>query len=233
MPDGPRAVLFDCDGILADSEPLHLRAFQEVLAPLGIMLTQEVYVADYLGYDDRGVFTEALRVAGHAASAADIGALMRRKAIGFRRLLDDELRIYPGVATFVSRCAGLPLAVVSGALREEVEIILRRAGIRDAFTAIVAAEDVTEGKPDPEGYLHALGLLRESAGPLDAAECLVVEDSLAGLEAARRAGMRRLAITNSARAEDLHGAADLVLSTLEGVSLEQLRRLFAAPPAGA
>jgi beta-phosphoglucomutase len=222
----PRAVLFDCDGVLVDSEPLHLRAFQHVLAPLGITLTPEEYVADYLGFDDRGVFTEALRAAGHPASAADVEVLMRRKAAEFRRILESGVRVYPGVAAFVTACAALPLAVVSGALREEIEIVLQRAGIRTAFTAIVAAEDVVEGKPDPEGYLRGLAALRQAAGPIEAAECLVVEDSLAGLEAARRAGMRRLAVTNSYRAHDLRDASDLVVSTLEGLTLAAVRALF-------
>jgi HAD superfamily hydrolase (TIGR01509 family) len=225
---GPHAVLFDCDGVLADSEPSHLRAFQQVLAPLGIMLTPEAYVADYLGFDDRGVFTEALRAAGREASVADVEALMRRKAVGFRQILESEVRIYPGVAAFVSACAGLPLAVVSGALREEIEIILQRAGIRAAFTTIVAAEDVVEGKPNPEGNLRGLAALSAAAGPIEAAECLVVEDSLAGLEAARRAGMRRLAVTNSYGFDDLREASDLVVSTLEGLTLASVRPLFSA-----
>jgi len=233
--DGPRAVLFDCDGILADSEPLHLRAFQDVLQPLGIVLTREDYVADYLGFDDRGVFTEAMRVARRPASDAEIRALMREKAVAFRRILERDVPIYPGVVSFVGACAGLPLGVVSGALREEVEIILRRAGIRDAFRVIVAAEDVAEGKPDPEGYLRALAALqpRSTQGAESAvilpAECLVVEDSLAGLEAGRRAGMRRLAVTNSYPADQLRAAADHVVATLEGLTLAQLRSMFARP----
>ncbi len=226
MTDGPRAVLFDCDGILADSEPLHLHAFQTILAPLGITLTREAYVADYLGFDDRGVFVEVLRAAGRSPSDGEIRALMRRKAVAFRRILERDVPIYPGVAAFVALCAGLPLAVVSGALREEIGIILRHAGIAAAFTAIVAAEDVAEGKPDPEGYLRALTALRAAAGPIAASECLVVEDSLAGLEAARRAGMRRLAVTNSYPAHELRAAADLVVSTLEGLTLARLRPLF-------
>jgi HAD superfamily hydrolase (TIGR01509 family) len=225
--DGPRAVLFDCDGILADSEPLHLRAFQDVLGPLGITLTPEDYLADYLGFDDRGVFTEAMQVAGRRASDAEIHDLMRRKAGAFRRILERDVPIYPGVASFVGACAGLPLAVVSGALREEVAIILRHAGIEGAFTTIVAAEDVQAGKPDPEGYLQALAALQTGRAPIAPAECLVVEDSFAGLEAARRAGMRRLAVTNSYPADQLRAASDLVVASLEGLTLARLRPLFA------
>lgn len=226
MSPGPRAVLFDCDGVIADSEPLHLRAFQDVLGPLGITITPAEYAARYLGFDDRGVFTEALRAHGRPAIAGTIAALMEDKAERFRRVLEAAARIYPGVVSLVRALAGLPLAVVSGALREEIEIILRQAGIRDAFTAIVAAEDVRAGKPDPEGFLRGLAALRNVAGTLAPDECLVVEDSLAGLEAARAAGMRCLAVTNSYAASELHPLADLVVTTLDGLDLGSVRRLF-------
>jgi beta-phosphoglucomutase len=227
MADGPRAVLFDCDGVIADSEPLHLRAFQEVLAPLGITITPEEYVARYLGFDDRGVFIEVLRSHQRALDLETVAVLMARKAERFRRILEREARIYPGVATFVRSLAGLPLAVVSGALREEIELILTYAGIRDAFTAIVAAEDVRAGKPDPEGFLRALEALGGAERAIAPESCLVVEDSLAGLEAARRAGMRRLAVSNSYTAAQLRDAADLVVPTLEGLGAAHVRPIFA------
>jgi len=207
--NGPRAVLFDCDGVIADSEPLHLRAFRDVLAPLGITITDEEYTDRYLGRDDREL----------------VATLIAAKARGFRRVLETETRIYPGVVDFIRALAGVPLAVVSGALRNEVEIILRCAGVREAFAAIVGAEDVPAGKPDPEGFLRALGVL----GGSDAIEprtCLVVEDSLAGLEAATRAGMRRLAVTNSYPASQLRPLADLVVPSLAGLTLARVRQLF-------
>jgi beta-phosphoglucomutase len=227
MDGGPQAVLFDCDGVIADSEPLHLRVFQEVLAPLGIAITPDEYATRYLGLDDRGVFTEALHAHGRPADETVVGALVRRKAARFRGVLESEMRIYPGVVGFVRALAGVPLAVVSGALRAEVEIILRHAGIRDAFAVIVAAEDVDAGKPDPEGFVRALQRLRLPRGAIAPAQCLVVEDSLAGLEAARRAGMRRLAVTNSYPAVELRDAADLVVPSLEGLTLAAARAIFA------
>ena len=226
MAVGPRAVLFDCDGVIADSEPLHLRAFQEVLAPLEITITPEEYLARYLGLDDRGVFTEALRRHGKPHGRATVDALIATKAAGFRRVLEADARIYPGVTELVHAFAGLPLAVVSGALREEIEIILRHAGLRDAFAVIVAAEDVREGKPDPEGFLRALDALGRIGQTIAPAECLVIEDSLAGLEAATRAGMRRLSVTNSYPAAELRGLADLVLPTLAGLTVARVRALF-------
>jgi HAD superfamily hydrolase (TIGR01509 family) len=225
MMSGPRAVLFDCDGIIADSEPLHLSAFQEVLAPLGITITPADYIARYLGFDDRGVFTEALRAHGRKPTAGEVAALIAEKARRFRAVLERETHIYPGVTALVRALAGVPLAVVSGALREEIEIILARAGIRDAFATVVAAEDVRVGKPDPEGFLRAFATLAAGLSDISPAQCLVIEDSIAGLEAARRAGMRCLAVTNSYPAAQLRDA-DLVVPTLEGITVGRLRQLF-------
>jgi beta-phosphoglucomutase len=225
MTSGPRAVLFDCDGVIADSEPLHLRAFQEVLAPLGITITPAEYVARYLGFDDRGVFTEVLRTHGRHPSAGDVAALIAQKARGFRTVLERETHVYPGVRALVRALAGVPLAVVSGALRDEIEIILANAGVRDAFVTIVAAEDVRAGKPDPEGFLHAFETLASHISDVMPEQCLVIEDSIAGVEAARRAGMRCLAVTNSYPAAELRDA-DLVVGTLEGITLERLQQLF-------
>jgi len=222
---GPRAVIFDCDGVIADSEPLHLRVFQAVLAPRGITITRAEYVERYLGLDDRGVFTEVLRAHGGTRTADEIAALIAEKARRFRSVLEAEVRIYPGVTAFVRSLAGVPLAVASGALREEVELILARAGIREAFAVVVAAEDVAAGKPDPEGFLRALAALEGKAGAIAPDACLVVEDSTAGVEAAHRAGMRCLAVTNSYTAAQLAAAA-LVVPTLEGMTLERIRALF-------
>lgn len=222
---GPRAVIFDCDGVIADSEPLHLRVFREVLAPLDITIDDAEYSARYLGLDDRGVFTEVLRAHGRAPTPADVAALVADKARRFLSVLEAEVRIYPGVRAFVERLAGLPLAVVSGALRTEVELILARAGIGSAFALIVAAEDVRAGKPDPEGFLAALTGLRRLDAALEATACVAVEDSIAGVDAACRAGMRCLAVTNSYSAAELRGA-DRVVGTLEGLTLDDVRRLF-------
>jgi HAD superfamily hydrolase (TIGR01509 family) len=225
MSTGPHAVIFDCDGVLADTEPLHLWAFREVLAPLGLTIGDAEYSERYLGFDDRGFFDAILRARGRAVAPAEIARLIAEKARRLRSVLEAETRVYPGVVDFVRSLKGIPLAVASGALRAEVEIVLGCAGIGDAFAAVVAAEDVRAGKPDPEGFLLALAALDGGAGVLTPNGCLVVEDSHAGVEAARRAGMRCLAVTNSHPAVAL-GAADLVVPTLEGLTLARVRSLF-------
>ena len=226
MSRGPRALVFDFDGVIADDEPLHLAAFQRTLAGEGITLTPEAYYARYLGFDDHDAVVEALRDAGRPVTPDRVQALMAAKAGHFLDLVRDGVRIFPGVPELVRAAAGrVPLAIASGALRREIALILAQAGLTRAFTAIVSAEDVEEGKPSPAAFLAALERLRETVPDLAAAHCLVVEDSRAGVEAARRAGMRCLAVTNSYPAEAL-ADADLVVTSLDEVTWERLESII-------
>src|SRR5256885_1294082 len=161
MPRGPRALIFDFDGVIVDDEPLHLAAFQEALAAEGITLSREAYYARYLGFDDHDAVVEALREAGRPAPPERVRALMAAKADRFLGLVRAGTPIFPGVPTFVRAAAArVPLAVASGALRHEIELILAQAGLADCFAAIVSAEEVSAGKPSPEGFLRALERLR-------------------------------------------------------------------------
>src|SRR2546426_4852097 len=226
MPRGPRALIFDFDGVIVDDEPLHLAAFQEALAAEGITLTREAYYARYLGFDDHDAIVEALREAGRPVTPERAEALMAAKAGHFLDLVRDGVRIFPGVPEFVRAAAArVPLAIASGALRREIELILAHAGLTAAFTAIVSAEDVEEGKPSPEVFRCALGRLRDRVTDLAPEHCLVIEDSRPGVEAARRAGMRCLAVTNSYSATEL-ADADLVVQSLAGIEWERLEALF-------
>jgi len=222
MPAAPRALIFDCDGVIADDEPLHLAAFQRALAPAGITIVRDAYYARYLGLNDREAVHLAFADAGIAASAEQIAAAVGAKANLFLDLVRAGTPIFPGVVPFVRAAAArVPLAVASGALRREIDLILAQAGIAECFTTIVSSEDVREGKPSPEGFLLALARLRGSGSELRASDCVVVEDSQPGVEAARRAGMRCLAVTNSHPREAL-AEADLVVSSLTGVDWASL-----------
>ena len=226
MPRGPRALIFDFDGVIADDEPLHLAAFQQALAAEGITLTREAYYARYLGFDDHDAMVEALREAGRPAPAERVQALMAAKAERFLALVRGGAPIFPGVPAFVRGAAArVPLAIASGALRHEIERILAQVGLADCFAAIVSAEDVRAGKPSPEGFLGALDRLRVRLPGLAPGECLVIEDSQPGVEGARRAGMRCLAVTNSYPAEAL-GGADLIVRSLEEAGWDRLAALF-------
>lgn len=221
-----RAIIFDFDGVVADNEPIHCTLFQRVLGELGVFLSREEYYAEYLGYDDKGCFAAILAARGRPTTQALIHELVARKAALYLDHIRDHLIILPGVREFVREAAKRHrLAIASGALRQEIEFILEQAGLRKEFEHITSAEDVSRGKPDPEAFLHALASLnRNRPGQADGlvpADCLVVEDSIPGVRAAHRAGMKVLAVTNTHPAEDLR-EADAVTRSLEDVHLQDL-----------
>ena len=225
MPTGLRVVIFDFNGVIVDDEPIHLELFRAVLAEEGIALGDEDYHEKYLGYDDRGCFAVALAGAGRDREANDsafITGLIERKAALYRAAINERYLLFPGVAELVRRLADkYPLAIASGALRDEIEMVLERGDIRDCFRVIIAAEDVGACKPDPEAYVKALAALNAGERPtIHPGECLVIEDSIAGVDAAKRAGMRCLAVTNSYAAEELK-EADWVTGSLAECDLER------------
>jgi HAD superfamily hydrolase (TIGR01509 family) len=221
-----RAIIFDFDGVIADSETIHFAVFQRVLGEKGLFLSQEEYYADYLGYDDKGCFVAFLTAHGHPVSQPVIDQLVGRKAAAYFDYIKEHQVIFPGVRDLIRDAATAHrLAICSGALRHEIEFILEQAGIRKEFDHITSAEDVAHGKPNPEGFLHALAALnRHGAGkPLTAQECLVIEDSLPGIRGAHAAGMKVLAVANTHCIEELH-EADAITASLADVKLQELNR---------
>jgi HAD superfamily hydrolase (TIGR01509 family) len=221
-----RAIIFDCDGVIADTEPLHFASLQSVLAEEGIDLSEECYYREHLGLDDRGCFIKAFsdRV---ALAQEELSRLIARKAAEVEPMMRDHLRLFPGAAGLIrSASQRFLLAVASGALLREVELILRTAGVSACFRAIVGAEDVARSKPHPDPFVEALARINAgSATRIELTECLVVEDSIYGVQSAHAAGMRCLAVTNSFPREML-AEAELVVASLEDVSLGQLESLF-------
>jgi beta-phosphoglucomutase len=223
-----RAIIFDCDGVIADTEPLHLSAFQKTLAEENITLTEENYYRYYLALDDRGGFTRAFSDNERLLTREKLAEMIMRKASYVEPAMRAQLRLFPGVAEFIrASAAHYPLAVASGALRHEIEMVLECGRIRDCFPIVVSAEDVERGKPDPESFLKALALINErNAQSMSPRECLVIEDSLHGIHAAHSAGMRCLAVTNS-YPKDVLSEADCVVDTLANLSMGQAEKLFA------
>ena len=218
-----KAIIFDFDGVLADTEPLHFTVFQRVLQGEGLPLSERDYYEKYVGFDDKGCFQAILSEHGRPAQPETIQQLVERKAAMMLGHITTTRVVYPGVVEFVKNVAGrYRLAIVSGALRHEIELILKTAGMRDDFEHITAAEDVQDGKPAPEGYLHALRSLNRHA-PLLASECLVIEDTLFGIQAVHAAGMRCLAVSTTYPPDRL-GIADAVTATLKDYDLESLAR---------
>jgi HAD superfamily hydrolase (TIGR01509 family) len=224
-----RALILDFDGVIANTEPLHYAGLRETLKEIGIQLTEAQYYADYLGYDDRGCFQAALTANRRPADSATVSKLMKRKAAAYLEAVKRQHVIFPGVAEFVRDAArSYPLAIASGALRHEIEYILEAAGLRKEFIHITSAEDVSRGKPDPQPFLLALRALQQQDPSLTAASCLVIEDSLPGLHAAKAAGMKVLAVANTHTIQDLH-EAHAITHSLQDTNLTDLcRRLWPA-----
>jgi beta-phosphoglucomutase len=226
-----RAIIFDLDGTLADTEELHFEAFNAVLTPQEIELSRGDYFTRFIGYDDHDCFALLLREHRKPADDTKIAELIAQKTRVYQAMITERQVLFGGAAEFVRRCAlRFPLALVTGTLRAEAEMILRKAQLRDLFIDIVTAEDVEHGKPAPDGFEAALGRLGYILRPRPAlvpVECVAVEDTPAGIEAARRAGMRVLAVAQTVLASEL-AAADFVRPSLAETDLDEVLRVFAA-----
>jgi beta-phosphoglucomutase-like phosphatase (HAD superfamily) len=226
-----QAVFFDFDGVIADSEPLHLRAYQSVLQRDNIDLTREEYYQRYLGYDDVGLFQALAKDRGLTIDTARIDDWIEAKAEIVEELLSGDGILFPGAANCVKLCAArVPLAVASGALEPEIELVLDHAGLRDYFRAIASASDGVRGKPAPDLYLLAMAKLREVAA-VEPRSSVAIEDSRWGLEAARSAGMRSVAVTHTYPASEL-SAADLVVERLSDITIARLEGIVGDDDSG-
>ena len=226
-----QSIVFDFDGVIADSEPLHLRAFQQTLAEEGIELSAADYYSRYLGYDDMGLVQALAADRGLAISNLRIAALVARKGTQLQKMLHGDHLLFPGALEFIrSAAAEVPIAIASGALKQEIVEIIETAGLQNLFTAIVAAGDTPQSKPSPAPYLLAFERLRQHSGrDLDPHRCVAIEDSRWGIESARGAGLRCVGVTNSYAATELQGA-ELVVGSLGELTLPALDRLCADNP---
>jgi len=217
-----RAIIFDFDGVLADTEDLHCAAFQAVATSVGADLTLADYHRYYLGLPDRDCLAALCQRHGIPVGRDSLDRLVEQKRKEFGRLA-GRASLYPGVTPVLRRLhARFTLAIASGAFRDEIEPILDRSGVRELFAAVVGAEDVRAGKPAPDPFLRALREInRRRRPPLAAAECVVIEDSLHGLAAARAAGMRCVAVTTH-HPSDAMTEADAVIDHVSRLRAEDL-----------
>jgi beta-phosphoglucomutase len=224
------AIVFDFDGVIADSERLHLRSYQEILAPEGITISTEDYLAKYLGYDDVGVFKAVGRDHNVVMDDARVAELITLKGERYESLAASGEMLFPGAAEFIRSAvdAGVPIAIASGALTHEIEDVLVRAGLRDLFPVIVGADQTEHSKPHPDPYRTAFARLRAHTGrDLIAWRSVAIEDSRWGLVSARDAELRCVAVTNTYSAAELRADAELVVAGLHALTLDALDRLCA------
>jgi len=199
-----KGVCFDFNGVIVDDERHHCTSLLAVLEEWGLVVDPATYYRDYLGYDDRGCFVHAWRAANRTLDTRVLDRLIAAKNARYHQLITADLTLVPGVQDFVRalHAEGTRLVVVSAARRDEITHVLEVAKLTAYFDGIVAAEDVSRTKPDPEGYRKGLGVIG-----LPASHCLVIEDSLPGLRAGRAAGMRVAMLTTSHPATELHSEA--------------------------
>lgn len=214
------AVIFDFDGVIVDTEPLHYKAFQQILIPHGLGFSWEQYIETYMGFDDRDAFVEAFNTKGKQLSHDELTQLIAAKADIFQNVIRSGVTPYPGVIDLINTLhrAKTPLAICSGALQSDIMPILEMLNISDCFSIVVSADEVAKSKPDPECYRLAFERL-SAHWPLSVllpAQALAIEDTPAGISAASNAGLQVIAVTNSYQRNYLSDATFIV------ESLEQL-----------
>ncbi len=215
------AIVFDFDGVLADTEGLHLRAFQEVFRARGWTLDDATYLNRYLGFDDRDLVRAFAIDSRLALGPADEDELVAAKARAYDGLAGGGSVLFAGAPAAIARLgARYRLGIASGSLRSEIEYVLDGAGLTSAFHAIDGADDVPRSKPAPDVYLAALARLEAAAS-----RSVAIEDSRWGLAAARAAGLRTIALTTSYPAATL-ASADLVVASLDDVTLAVVHQLI-------
>ena len=216
------AVIFDFDGIIVDSEPLHFDAFNEVLNPLGISMKWEDYCETYIGFDDRDAFKVVFKANRRKVDPDEIPDLIQKKAAVFQRCIrNGAARPLPGAVELIKSIpVRLPVGLCSGALRQDIDPILAQLGIEGSFNAIVTAEDTDISKPDPAPYLLAL----EKLGIDTPSSALAIEDTPAGIQSAKQAGLKVLAVTNSYDRDYLM-EADGITDSLANVTRPMLENL--------
>jgi len=230
MPEA--CVIFDFDGVVADTERLHLAAYNQALEAcqtlLGarITITPEVYFSRYIVYGNREGFWHMLQDQGITPTAQRVATLCQTKEDHYDRGLHEFAQPLPGVRTVLGWLEEwrVPRAICSGARRCEIEPLLEAFNLRSHFDAVITIEDVRRGKPDPEGYNKTFDLLFTEYDGLPRREkSLVIEDSAGGCAAARAAGIRVLAVATSLPLADLQRCADFAVPDLSHVTAADLR----------
>jgi beta-phosphoglucomutase len=223
------AVVFDFDGVLANSEPIHLLAFQRVLATVGVELTPAEYYGRYLGFSDRDAFLAVGADRGLTIDEEQLQALLAVKESIFPELLGEHT-LFEGAAACLDRVAArVPIAIASGALRHEIELMLERGGLTGRVPVIVAAGETPRSKPHPDPYVRAVDRLKAEGwlpAETEAATIVAIEDSEWGLQSARGAGLRTVGVTTSYQADQLP-SAETVVPGIQAITVPLLEQLVA------
>jgi beta-phosphoglucomutase len=228
-----KAVLFDFNGVIINDEPLHARLIDQILLEENLRPKPEDYWQFCVGRSDRACFTDLLTSRGRMVTDKYLDDLIARKSRAYQQQLAaiEKLPIYPGLADFIFqlRSSHIKMAVVSGAVRPEIELVLQRAQLAQHFSVIVSADDITHSKPNPEGYLLAVQRLNQQFPDLNLQphECLAIEDTFAGLQAAKHAGMQVVGVANTYPFHMMQRRSNWTVDFLSELELDRIKDVFA------
>ncbi len=225
-----RAIIFDFDGVIADSEPLHWRALLRTVEPMNIHFTYQQYLDQYVGFDDRDALRTILTQHGRrdADDPQQLKDLIQHKGDLFEQVVAEGVTSFPGTIEFVQQAATHgPIAIASGATRRDIDLILERLGLTILFTTIVTADMVQQSKPDPQTYQMALAQLQQKNARLNLqpTDCLAIEDTAAGIAAAKGAGLWTLGLTTTGPVE-LVQKAHHTRANLQGLTISDLAKWY-------
>lgn len=215
------AVIWDMDGVIADTAPYHFSAWQEIFGKRGMKFTERDFRHSFGRRND----TIIRKTLGEKTAQDEIEAIAGEKEATFRRMIGQKIRPLPGAVELLQSLKqnGVKMALASSTPIENIRLITGSLGIANCFQAIVTGHDVTEGKPRPEVFLLAAQRLGVKPG-----NCVVIEDAVAGVTAAKRAGMHCVAVTSTHSRQSLK-QADLIVKTLEEISVNDLEGLVRSP----
>lgn len=228
-----KAVLFDFNGVILNDEFLHEKLIDQLLIEENLRPKAGEFRKYCLGRNDRACLTDLFALRGRVLSDPYLDGLIARKAKAYAHEMAQlqNLPIYPGLQDFIFqvRAARLKLAVVSGALRSEIEQVLERIHLRDAFSVLVSGDEGLPSKPEPDGYLKAVEKLNQQFPDLrlQPEECLAIEDTFAGIESAKRAGVPVVGVANTYPFHMLQRRANWTVDYLSDLELERIQQVFA------
>ncbi|WP_413162828.1 HAD family hydrolase [Capilliphycus salinus ALCB114379] len=227
-----KAVLFDFNGIIINDEPLHERLIQQLLIEENLRTKPEEFREFCLGRSDRACLRDLLTHRGRMVTDEYLERLIVRKSQAYCQQMEalEELPVYPGVQEFVSQihAAEFKIAVVSGAVRPEIELILNRINIAEYFSVIVAGDEITTSKPDPEGYLLAVERLNQKYPQLNLhpCECLAIEDTYPGIQAAQNAKIPVVGVAHTYPLHMLQRLANWAVDRFSDLELERVQQSY-------
>ena len=228
-----KAILFDFNGVIINDESIHEELINELILGENLRPEKSEYKELCLGRSDRACLKDLLSRRGRFVSDDYLAKLVEAKTKVYQQKLEqlETLPIYPGIAAFLAliKAKELVIGLVSGALRKEIELVLQKAGIAEYFSVIVAGDDLEASKPEPDGYLLAVTRLNQSFSNLnlDSCQCLAIEDTPVGIEAAKNAGMQVVGIANTYPLHMLQRQADWIVDYLNEIELDRVKQVLA------